>query len=91
MSLATPGCFSPGGILPVPDWVPPLAWTLTILVPDIGCWKVRPELGLGLGVARRALSGASASFRRPAEGTAIRSRARTPDLEGLFRRKEAGV
>lgn len=50
MSLATSGCFSPGGILPVPDWVPPLAWTLTFLVPDIGCWKVRSELGLGLGV-----------------------------------------
>lgn len=45
---------------------------------------------MGLVVIRKALSGASASFRRPAEST-TRSKARTHDLEFLFRRKEAGA
>lgn len=88
ISLGMPGCFSPGGILPLPDWVPPLAWTLTCLVPRRGC-QMRPELGSGSGFARRALAGALTSFRRPAEGTAIKGRARTPDLACLFGRNEA--
>lgn len=47
IARGTPGCFSLGGILPLPDQVPPLAQTLRCLVAGVDCWMMRPELASG--------------------------------------------